>query len=759
MNEDALYQGELPVAFLSTYPPRQCGIATFTRDLSGSILEADEGISRSVIPIDNADEELEYPAYALMRVRQGVKMDYFRAAEAVSYSDIGIVSIQHEYGIFGGPDGAHVLDFLSHLSKPAVATLHTVLRQPSASQREIVLRMSERCGRLVVMSHLASDLLSEFYGVDRSRVVMIPHGIPDLPYESRERHKPALGMSGRRMALTFGLLSPGKGIETVISALPAVVEKFPDLRYFVVGATHPDIKRRHGEAYRNSLERLAHELGVGDHVVFRNRFVELPELCQYLQATDVYITPYLNEAQITSGTLAYAMGSGTAVLSTPYWHATELLADGRGGLFHFRDHEALSRELIRLFEHPDELDAMRRRAYDYSRAMTWSAVGGAYARLLRTIVAEGAPPSAPPVVGPSASVPELRLDHMSRLTDDTGMVQFGKYSVPDRAHGYCVDDNARALLVAMLADRVTGSAEARRLAGVYLSFMHHAQCPDGAFHNFMSFDRRHVEEEDTSDDCIGRSLWALGVVCQLSADQGMRLLAREMFERSAPLAPRLGARGKALSILGLDAFNEAGRGDAWARDMLTALGRDLAAMYRAERTDRWRWFESSMTYDNAILCLGLMRAAERLGDEPMMDLARESLDFLEESCFREGFLQLVGNEGWHERGGHRAAWDEQPIDASAMVLAFRSAFLATGDHHYVRRMRESFAWFLGSNRLGLSLYDFSTAGCRDGLTRDGMNENQGAESTLSFLLALLAVIDLSGEDLPDRRRESMASFG
>ncbi|MCA9281155.1 MAG: glycosyltransferase [Phycisphaeraceae bacterium] len=746
----------LSVAFLSTYPPTQCGIATFTRDLSRAIVGADPDISRTIVAMDKPNESLVYPDYTERRIRRGVKMDYIRAAESVSYSDVGVVSVQHEYGIFGGADGALVLDFLAHLDKPSIATLHTVLREPSKGQREVVVKMSDRCAKLVVMSHLACDLLDRHYKVPRERVQVIPHGIPDLPFDDPEEHKRLFGMSGRRMALTFGLLSPGKGIETVITALPRVVERYPDLRYFVVGATHPEIRARSGEEYRNALERLAQDLGVSDHIVFRNKFVDLPELCQYLQAADVYITPYLNEAQITSGTLAYAMGSGAAVLSTPYWHAQELLADGRGRLFHFKDDEALARQMIDLFDHPDELNAMRRKAYDYSRAMTWSAVGSAYADLLRRASTEEVAAISPPVIGRSASIPELRLDHVRRLTDDTGMFQFAKYTLPDRTHGYCVDDNARALLVALLAFRITGNTEALRLAGIYLSYMHHSQCADGAFHNFMSYNRVHVQEEDFSDDCIGRSLWALGACWQISPDQGARRLAREMLERTAPLALKCGPRGIALSIMGLDAFIEGGEAPGWAHEMTQTLGRQLLDRYQSERADDWRWFESELTYDNAMLSLALMRAAKRLNDEHMMDAARESLDFIEELCFREGFLQLIGNEGWHQRDSTPATHDEQPIDAAAMVLAFRYAFICTHDRHYLERMRESFSWFLGANRLGLSLYDFATAGCRDGLTRESVNENQGAESTLSFLLALLAVIDLAGESLPDQAQTAAA---
>jgi hypothetical protein len=548
------------------------------------------------------------------------------------------------------------------------------------------------------------------------------------------------------MLLTFGLLGPNKGIETVIQALPAAVAACPDLVYFIVGATHPAVVRQHGEAYRTTLEREAERLGVREHVVFRDQYVTTDELCDYLQATDVFVSPYLNEAQVTSGALSYAMGAGAAVVSTPYWHARELLAEGRGSLFPFADSAALARAIISLLDAPEELRRVRSAAYAFTRAFTWTRVGGQYLALGDTL--PGAAPRRPRRAEQprASSLPELRLDHLLRLTDDTGIIQHATFSVPARGTGYCVDDNARALIVAMHADRLIGSQETKRLVSTYLGFLHVAQTEDGRFRNLMSYERSFVPNSG-SEDCTGRALWALGTAVQLAGEEGQRLLARQMFERGLGLATELGPRGTALTMLGLAAFLTAHPEVGPAAELLRALSLRLCRQYRDRATPEWRWFESTLTYDNALLPLALWRAHLMTDDPDSREVARDSLGFLEETCFRDDRLVLIGNAGWHSRSGTRADTDEQPIDAAAFVLAFRSAYLTTGDHRYLRRMREAFAWFLGANRLGKSVYDSGTAGCRDGLGPTAPNLNQGAESTVSFLLALMEMLELAGEGL------------
>jgi len=734
----------LPIAFVGTYPPQRCGIGTFTRDLSDAVVSANEGARATILAMTDADSTYEHPERARFKIRQGVRGDYLRAADFVNYSDTRMVSIQHEFGIFGGKDGAYILDFLAELRKPSIATLHTVLDQPTDSQRLIVQKMSERCECFVVMSHLAVDLLEKSYDIPQEITHIIPHGIPDMRADERDAKKETFGVKGHRVLLTFGLLNPAKGIEVVIRALPKLVAEFPDLIYLVVGATHPEIKRRVGEEYRHSLKREVELLDLGDHVVFRDQFVDDDELRSYLQAADIYITPYVHEAQITSGTLAYAMGSGAAPVSTPYWYAKELLAEGRGHLFGFGDVEGLSDALRRLLENPSEMARSQRSAYTFARQMIWPKIGEEYVELIQRMLREAVVPEATALL--PRSLPELRLDHLIRMTDDTGLLQHAVHSVPDRRFGYCVDDNARGLLVALLAQRVTGMDETRRLITTYLSYLHHSQCEDGHFRNFMDF-RRNLDREPGSEDCVGRALWALGLAIELAPDEGHRLLAKSMFERSMTLPLTFGPRGSALGILGLDAYLRSDSDNELASKTLGSLAARLICRFEEEADETWRWFEPDLTYKNALLPMALFVYSKRTGDKTALRVARDSLMFLEEICFAGEHLQLVGNAGWHARGCEIPIADEQPIDAAAFVLAFRAAYDATGDRRYMTRMRESFEWFLGANRLGLSLYDFSTAGCHDGLGTDAVNDNQGAESAVSFLVALLAMLGLASDEI------------
>jgi len=734
------------IAFVGTYPPRRCGIATFTRDLSAASTAADDGALPMIIAVSDPGGQYEYPREVKYEIRQGVKGDYARAAEFVNYSDVRLVSIQHEHGIFGGDDGAYILDFLTALRAPAVATLHTVLKRPSDTQRAIIQRMSRECARLVVMSKVAADLLRTSYEVNEAKIRLIPHGIPEMGPRDPQRLKAKFGVSGRRMLLTFGLLGPNKGIETVIRALPAVVATFSDVVYFVVGATHPTIMRRQGEAYRTSLEREAESLGVREHVVFRDQFVSDEELRSYLQAADLYISPYRNEAQVTSGALSYAMGAGAAVVSTPYWHAEELLSAGHGRLFPFGDHAALGAALLSLLRSPGEIERIGCSAFEFTRSMVWPRIGEAYRELGTTVVAEAPTRLTPLKPTRASSLPELRLDHLIRMTDDTGVIQHARYSVPSRSSGYCVDDNARALIVALQADRLSGDAATRALVTTYLGYLHCAQNDTGDFKNLMSYDRTQASSPG-SEDCLGRAIWALGATVAFAGDDGCKLLAREMLERALSRATQLGPRGTASSLLGLSTLVAATPSSDVARNGVSFMADKLVRRYQQEASADWCWFEPTLTYDNATLPLALFKAFSVTGERASLRVARESLEFLEEVCFEDGRLTLVGNAGWHCRGGKKPPADEQAIDAAAFVLAFRGAYQATGDHRYLQRMRESFAWFLGMNRLGMPLYDPVTAGCRDGLGATQVNQNQGAESTICFLLSLLEMLELAGEGL------------
>jgi glycosyltransferase involved in cell wall biosynthesis len=744
---------EIGVAFLGTYGPRRCGIASFTADLALAVASSDRGVLPMVLAVTEPSGQYQYPTEVKFEIRQNVRADYARAAELVNYSHIRFVSIQHEYGIFGGDDGGYLLDFIRALRVPAVVTLHTVLKRPSENQRAIVRRLAAQCVQVVVMSQVAKDLLATSYGVRDAKVRIIPHGIPVMERNSDQQAlKAKFGVADRHVLMTFGLLSPNKGIETVIRALPAVVAAFPDLVYFVVGATHPVILRREGEAYRTMLEREAEALGVREHLVFRGQYVSGDELRHYLQAADIFVTPYLNEAQVTSGVLSYAMGAGAAVVSTPYWHARELLSNGRGRLFGFKDHAALSLTLLELLGSPDELQRARGAAYEFAHSMAWPRIGDAYFEVICNAMQASAQRRDLCVVREPAAaraLPELSLEHLLRMTDDTGVLQHATYSVPARRSGYCLDDNARALIVAVQANREHGSGETQALVTTYLSYLHGSQDEGGTFRNFMSYGRV-LESAPPSDDCIGRAIWALGVTAYLADGEGCRLLAREMFGRALPHARELGPRGTAQTVLGLVSILEVDPGAIQVRSTLDDLVAKLTDCYHDNAAGDWRWFEPTLTYDNAILPLALFAAYGVTGERASLRSARESLEFLEEICFEGDHLQLVGNAGWHSSGGARAYADEQAIDAAAFVLAFRCAYEVTKDRHYLQRMRQAFGWFLGDNRLGLPLYDFSTGGCRDGIGVAEINQNQGAESTICFLMALLKALEVAAEGLDHR---------
>ncbi|MBS3762003.1 MAG: glycosyltransferase [Planctomycetes bacterium] len=750
MNED---RNQDAVAYISTFPPRQCGIGTFTNSLSSACLGQMDGRLRSmIVAIDNPSAEYDYPDMVKHKIDQGARVDYVEAAEFVNYSNVGVVSLQHEFGIFGGPDGAYVLDMLRELRCPVVTTFHTILDQPSEGQQEVMDELIVLSQRLVVMSRKGVGFLQDIYNAPDEKIKFIHHGVEQLPLVEPDLYKDQFDMEGRQVILTFGLLSPGKGIEYMIEALPPVVEKHPDLCYIVLGATHPEIKEREGESYRLKLQRRARDLGLQKNVLFIGRFVEQEELCEFLKAADIYVTPYPNREQITSGTLAYALGAGKPIVSTRYWYAEELLGDGRGILVDFQNSEALSDGLLQLLDNPDRLRDIRAEAYEYSRDMVWPEVGRQYIDTFRSAMSAARVRSAMPDTTmrhllPITGLPRPKLNHLSRLTDDTGLLQHAHFSVPNRQHGYTTDDNARGMVVAAKYLDLFNDDEAERLLNIYLSFVHYAQREDGLFRNFMSYDRQFIEEVG-SDDCLGRALWGLGYVIYRGNRQ-MLPLATELFENSVEnqnLLEMLSLRGRANAILGFYYYLQRYPEAHDIEPKIDALaGKNLDAFHAHTEND-WLWFEPYITYDNAMLPHSLLLAHEITGKEDYLDVGVQSLDFLlGKSQSEDGHLSFVGNNGWHQKDDEPAQFDQQPIDACGLVEACKTAFRATGQREYLRHMRTAFDWFLGVNDLGVPLYDFSTGACADGLTAEGPNQNQGAESTLCCMLSLLTLTEIYSE--------------
>jgi hypothetical protein len=641
---------------------------------------------------------------------------------------------------------------------PVVSTLHTVLREPTPDQRRVLGELCDLSARVVVMTERGRRFLRDVYRVPDRKIDLIPHGIPDMPFVDPNFYKDQFGVEGKHVVLTFGLLSPNKGVEHMLRALPEVLKEFPDLVYIVLGATHPVLLREQGEIYRLGLERLARDLGIEKHVSFYNRFVELDELTEFIGAADLYVTPYLNPAQITSGTLSYSFGCGKAVVSTPYWHAEELLAEGRGVIVPFADAGALAAEIISLLKDEPRRHAMRKKAYLVGREMVWSQSAHRYMEAFHRARRERSGSPARPLTVRTlgdlpADLPSWRLDHLRRMTDATGLLQHAVFSIPNYAHGYCTDDNARALLLAVLLEGLGMESEARELGTRYSAFLHHALDPDkGRFRNFMGYDRRWLEEVG-SEDCHGRALWALGVCVGRSRQRDFQFWAAQTFERALPpVSETTSPRAWAFALLGIDEYFRRLTGDrrtAQAREALTAR---LLELYDQTAADDWPWFEDLLSYDNARIPQALIVAGRWSGNDRAVEVGLRALRWLVEvQTAPQGHFRPVGTNGWFLRGQEPARFDQQPLEASATVSACLAAYRATEDPDWLTQARTAFEWFLGRNDLGQPVYDPATGGCRDGLHPDRTNQNQGAESTLSFLLALAEMKMIRGSFAAFRR--------
>ena len=732
------------IAFLGDYLPRKCGIATFTTDLRCAVAAEFPAMQCLVVPVNDLIDGYDYPAEVRFEIAEQDLPSYLRAADFLNITGVDVVCVEHEFGIFGGPAGSHVLALLGDLRMPIVTTLHTVLREPNTEQRRVMRELIRHSTRLVIMTERGQQLLREVYQAPAAKIDLIPHGIPDMPFADPNYFKDEFGVAGKQMLLTFGLLSPNKGIEFALRALPDIIREFPNIVYIVLGQTHPKLLREEGEAYRLSLERLAKDLRVQKHVVFFNRFVELEELMRFIGAADIYLTPYLTEAQVTSGTLAYAFGAGNAVVSTPYWHAAELLTAERGKLVPFRDARAIAVAVVDLLHDEPLRHTMRKNAYKLGREMVWSRVAQLYmksferARQDYSFVGRKSSPIKTLDEQPG-QLPELKLDHLFRMSDSTGIFQHASFTVPNFAEGYCTDDNARALVLALMLQKLGHSSpRLGEQAATYAAFLNHAfDRRRGRFRNFMSFDR-HWLDEVGSEDCQGHALWALGL-CVAQAGQGsFQMLAAELFEQALPVAAEFTSpRAWAFTLIGIDEYLRRLSGDRRANHIRESLTAKLMQRYADAATEDWQWFEEVVTYTNAKLPHALILSGHCMSNRAMLELGLNTLHWLIKLQTSEsGSFRPIGSNGFYPRGKQRALFDQQPIEAQATVSACIEAYHATSDMFWVAEARRAFEWFLGRNDLGMALYDAGTGGCRDGLHGDRLSQNQGAESTLAFLLAL-----------------------
>ena len=746
----------MKIAVIGNYLPRQCGIATFTTDLCDSLAgRLNKSVEcLTVVAMDDIEKGYSYPDRVGFQVRANVQSDYIHAAEFLNVYKFDAAILQHEFGIFGGEDGAHIFHLIKNLRMPVIATLHTVLKKPSDGQRAVIKELAKYTDALIVMAHKARMLLNDSYGIEDSKIIFIPHGMPDVPFakSGSGSFSTQLGMSGRKIILTFGLLGPGKGIEVMLNAMPGIIERHPDVVYIVLGETHPHIIKDTGDSYRQRLYQLVSRLGLDDHVLFHNRFVDLETLTQYLTSADLYVSPYLREEQIVSGTLSYAVGMGTAVISTPYWHARELLAEGRGCLVPFNDPVVLAEKINHLLDHEEERNEIRKKCYQFGRSMVWNAVGSKYLNLVGEILERTTDRLIPQYTErPDARIlgglPEINLQHMRIMTDGTGILQHAKYSIPDRTHGYCVDDNARALIVAAMYYSLRKDKDVIPLIQTYLSFLDYSFNPEnGRFRNFMSYDRQWLEETG-SDDSHGRSIWGLGVAIKYAPHDSIRNMAVRLFLDGLTAVENFQfPRSLAFVIIGLHAYMEVFGGDTTARRLRTLLAEKLFGLFQKGSGADWLWCEDTLTYANAKLPHALILAGQWIPSPEMFKMGIDSLTWLlEKQKAPEGHLSVIGNLNWHSRDGITSNFDQQPIEAMCLIGACAEAFRSTGEMKWIDQGNRCLGWFLGSNDLNEQIYDFKTGGCCDGLQPAGVNANQGAESTLSWLISLLSMYEILGQ--------------
>jgi glycosyltransferase involved in cell wall biosynthesis len=729
------------IAFIGNSLPRQCGIATFTTDLSHALAASDRDVETRIIAMTDDRIAYAYPDDVVFEIRDGEIEDYVTAARILNNGGYDAVSLQHEFGIFGGADGEFILTLLSQLRIPIVTTLHTILAEPTPNQLRILQKVAGASSRVVAMAQKGRALLESVYGVDPAKIDVIAHGIPDRAFHNPEQAKASHGYAGRPVILTFGLLSPNKGIEVVIDAMPTILAQCPDALYVVLGATHPNLLRQEGESYRDSLYARAQQIGVGPSVVFLNQFVDVPTLLDFIAMCDVYVTPYLDEAQMTSGTLAYSFGMGSAVVSTPYWHAQELLDQGRGTLVPFGDEDATGQAIASLLGDDDRRMAMRRAAYTAGRSMIWSQIASHYLDSVEKARSTFRPRLVSDVVAQRIARPpqltSLKLGHFNAMCDDTGIFQHAVYSVPDRAHGYCVDDNARALILAthLAAAAETGISERR--TGSFASFIQHAWNPDlQRFRNFMSFDRRWLEEQG-SEDSHGRTLWALGVCALSDNDRPRRRWAGTLFARA--MTTVLGfhsPRAWAFALIGLDAYCRACPEDKSARTLRLQLAERLVDLARRVSSGNRHWFEEGLSYENARIPQALILTGVATKNPQIIDTGLKTLRWLmTQQTGENGQFRPVGTDGFFDRGQAPKLFDQQPVEATATISACLAAHAATADKLWLETAFRTFNWFTGSNDHGVSLIDPETGSCRDGLHPDRPNENRGAESVLCYLIS------------------------
>ncbi|WP_320047951.1 glycosyltransferase family 4 protein [uncultured Ilyobacter sp.] len=758
-----IINGQEKIGVIGNYLPRQCGIATFTTDLSKALTNELRGENRLInIAMNDRKEGYDYPSEVKLAIQEGDRGEYINAAQYLNENEYRAVVIQHEYGIYGGADGEYIIDLMKRLEMPVLTNLHTVLENPSFGQRKVMNALAKYSEKLLVMSKKAFDILARVYGIPKEMIAFVPHGIPDTPYEEQGMYNDLIGLEGKEVILTFGLLGPGKGLEVMIEAMPAIVKKNPNAVYLILGKTHPSILEKTGDVYREKLKEQIKGLNLEKKVIFRDKFVDPDTLIRYIKTSTIYSIPYLNREQITSGTLAYAIGSGAAVVSTPFWYAEELLAGERGILVPFRDSESLAREINMLLANSEKRQNIRKKAYDYARSMIWSEVAKSYLK----IIAECKEKKNTDIFPTKKSIlkkdkredviaskknyelPEIDLSYLKILTDDTGIIQHAKYTIPDLTHGYCVDDNARALIATSMYYKLKGNGEVYPFIEKYLDFLNYSfDEKTKRFANFMSYDRKWLENIG-SEDSHGRALWAMGVTIKNIMDESIRTIAMDLFASAlSVVADFTSPRAWAFTVLGLSEYLEVNPEDLEKKEFQRILAEKIHSLYRDTATSNWLWFEDTVTYSNGILPHALILAGEYIDDKDMYNTGIQCLKWLLEiQTAPEGHLSVIGNEGWFAKDKEKATFGQQPVEAMCLLNACLHVYRTMKDQWWLNEAKKCMAWFFGENDLNTPIYNYEDGGCRDGLDSHGVSKNQGAESTLAGLISLINIHEIVGKN-------------
>lgn len=733
------------VSFISSFIPRQCGIATFTNDLAVSFRNIKNGniLEANITALNDNPEGYKYPRDVKFEIKDKSINDFKEAAYYLNLSDKDIINLQHEFGLYGGEAGSHILYLLENLKKPIVTTLHTVLKYPNEDQLKVLQEINRNSSYLVVQSEKAFSMLSEVYSIPAEKIRFIPHGAHDVQFLDTTYYKDKFQLAEKKVLLTFGLLSPGKGVEDVINSLAEVVKTNPDTAYIILGATHPHVKKQYGEAYRNSLENLVKKHGLENNVIFINRFVNTEELLEFLLMSDIYISPYHNMEQIVSGTLTYALASGKAVISTPYWYAEELLKNDRGILYEPHNVESLSNAITDLLNDENKRNRLRRNAYESGRKMIWSEVAKNYYDLFQQAAAEYTMNTPRVIQSPKykliPSLPEVNLTHLRNITDTTGILQHSVFSIPNRNEGYCIDDNSRALLVIVLNKYLFQDPLADSLLYTYLSFIHYAYNKEaGLFRNFMSYDRKWLDESG-SEDSNGRTLFVLGYMIKNTENHSHLALCKMLFDSTVKYMEKFTSlRAISHVIMGCIFYLHKFSGAREVKRICKKLLVKLNDYYLKNTAGDWKWFEEYLTYDNARLPQALLMGGSYFKNSNYLYNGLESLNWMLDLIYdrEKNYISLIGNDGWYLKGAEKAKFDQQPIEIASIIDACFQAYLISEDMEWINKIGVTFSWFLGNNDRQEPLYDFTTGGCFDGLTSAITNQNQGAESTISWLTSL-----------------------